>query len=436
MEIDPLVCLVQCVPQTFVCLLSAFLLLGLTLPRVWIKSFFFVIPTAIYCYASWIWLHDSHLLRGILYILVVYILCVLIFRFNWERCAHLTAAFFCYFLSANAIAVILDLHILHNKFSIHSLSSPLLYLPVSLVLLTITYFHWRRLHKDLILLSFYRLPPSARSVFNLITAVTFVLVVILFLLSDDSYVFGSPLHSVLGVFSFLVLFGLLFVITVKTIEISNKLNTGVLEKQAVADTWMMMEDIRSIRHDFVNHMQVMNSLCQMGDYEHLQSYLSDSTHQAQLISESTKLDNPYISALLNSKISLADELGIRVKVTSGTSLASIQKSSVDLVRIVSNLINNALDYLQAHPELPKWIEVSFEKEDSFLKGTVANPGSISEAECRRIFTRGYTSKFNRHQGLGLYICRYLCERLGGRIDCISSSDQVIQFRFCLPIDLD
>ncbi len=74
----------------------------------------------------------------------------------------------------------------------------------------------------------------------------------------------------------------------------------------------MYRQIRGWRHDYRNHIQAMKALAAVGDLEGIKAYLEELDTDLNTVDRVVKTGNPMTDAILNSKISLAKERGIRV----------------------------------------------------------------------------------------------------------------------------
>jgi len=100
-----------------------------------------------------------------------------------------------------------------------------------------------------------------------------------------------------------------------------------------------------------------------------------------------------------------------------------------------NLIDNAAKYSPAGGH----VVVSTERLDDAVRISVEDEGmGISTADQQRVFERFYrVDPTHMHApagtGLGLYICRELVERMGGRIGVRSQPGEGSTFSFDLPL---
>jgi signal transduction histidine kinase len=212
------------------------------------------------------------------------------------------------------------------------------------------------------------------------------------------------------------------------------------EKTTIAATQNVLSDnlagllnsIRSQRHDFVNHIQVITSLTQMKKYSDLDQYLSLLSGEISLLNDVLKVDNPFVSALLNAKLLLSETKGIKFDVDVNASLASLSTRALDITRVLGNLIDNAIEVVEKQSTGDKWIRVNIGETGPLLSFSVENPGSLSEEEQENIFTPGFTTKGESHSGLGLYICQQLARKLHGSIDHVIGATSSVKFSLLIP----
>lgn len=98
-----------------------------------------------------------------------------------------------------------------------------------------------------------------------------------------------------------------------------------------------------------------------------------------------------------------------------TPTISIDKSV--FFRITENLVQNALRYAE------KQVNVSFSRKGKFLVLTVKDDGKgFADTDLMQATTLFYSKdKGNEHFGIGLTVCKLLCEKQGGLL-CISNNE--------------
>lgn len=102
--------------------------------------------------------------------------------------------------------------------------------------------------------------------------------------------------------------------------------------------------------------------------------------------------------------------------------------------ILGQLISNAVKYRGKNPVL------SFrcrEEEQSVILTVADNGVGIPPEDLPRIFEKGFTGQNGRRlsrrsTGLGLYLCRKLCRRLGMELTAMSEPEQGTEMKLCIP----
>ena len=72
-----------------------------------------------------------------------------------------------------------------------------------------------------------------------------------------------------------------------------------------AEVENMYRQIRGWRHDYRNHIQVLDSYAEMGDLNALRSYLKELSIDLNTVDVALRTGNKMTDIILNSKISLA-----------------------------------------------------------------------------------------------------------------------------------
>lgn len=199
--------------------------------------------------------------------------------------------------------------------------------------------------------------------------------------------------------------------------------TDLVELQHELDTSRNTADtLRAQAHEFSNRLHVISGLLELREHEEAAKYVRlVGGARAQLSADVTaRVADPSLAALLIAKTSLADEQRTRLRIAPATLVGPVSEDlSEDLVTVVGNLIDNALDAV-AHTAAdtePPWVEVEAVGGDG---GPVevavrdSGPGVPGELE-GRVFQHGYTTKAgsDRKRGLGLAIVGLVCARRGG-----------------------
>jgi two-component system CitB family sensor kinase len=134
--------------------------------------------------------------------------------------------------------------------------------------------------------------------------------------------------------------------------------------------------------------------------------------------------DPAVAALLLGKVSQAAERGVEVTVGDDTAAPQLPFETRDLVTIIGNLIDNAVEAVLAAPA-PRRVSVTLRTESDGGAGggegeallvRVADSGAgIDPARTEDLFTRGWTTKNEAGHGIGLALVRQSVARNRGTI---------------------
>lgn len=188
--------------------------------------------------------------------------------------------------------------------------------------------------------------------------------------------------------------------------------------------------LRAHRHDFLNHLQVIMGYIQIGKPESALTYLKNINSELKDVRIISRLEMPEVAVLLFSKKEEALKHGITMKYHINTDLSNVKISQVDMVRILSNLIDNAIYELKKNcqaDDMEKYVKITFNTVGETLFIEVHNSHSVIKNE-DKIFKYGYTTKGIHGSGIGLYTVKQLVEeKYGGKINVKSSEDSGTSF---------
>ncbi len=167
----------------------------------------------------------------------------------------------------------------------------------------------------------------------------------------------------------------------------------------------MVDAMRAYTHEFMNKLHVILGLLHLGQIEKAESYIMDVTNiQREAVGAiMNAIENPSVAALLVGKTSHCTELGIRLTLGKGSYLRGDEHilPTDACVTILGNLIENAVEAMNAGVARNKEIMVSIQEESETLLICVEDTGPGMEAEVvRNIFQKGFTTK-STGRGTGL-----------------------------------
>jgi two-component system, CitB family, sensor kinase len=182
------------------------------------------------------------------------------------------------------------------------------------------------------------------------------------------------------------------------------------------------DTLRAQAHDFTNRLHTIAGLVELGEYEEVVNYINRASQLRETLTRdvTTAIAEPSLAALLIAKCSLAAEHGIQLRIAQDSALDLVDDGlAADLVTVVGNLVDNALDALQP----AGWIEVGVHTTDDAIIVIVRDSGpGVAPELAEEVFQQGFTTKGSSgHRGLGLALTRLICTRRGGGVDVEGST---------------
>ncbi len=164
----------------------------------------------------------------------------------------------------------------------------------------------------------------------------------------------------------------------------------------------------------------------------------------ELVRSSVKADVACQEALKEAVLTMADFLA-KNKVALESDLKATRDTAYlnrdELIQIVTNLIRNAYQAIQMHPEAARRnvgkITVKAQSlNHQFVVDVIDNGVGIPEERRQKIFEQGFTTKApSEGTGLGLAICRRYAHAFGGEVELLFSEPEArgTCFRVTVPI---
>lgn len=224
---------------------------------------------------------------------------------------------------------------------------------------------------------------------------------------------------------------LVAVIVVRNLYLSG-LEAQQLKTTALKYTHIVEQNriYRQHHHDLKNHLNVVLGLLTLGKYDELKDYLNSylRTIDGDLLIIETGLDE--IDVLLSSKYYLAKSKAIQLNLTIAANINCSRKYIMDLVSILGNLLDNALEAVEGLEQPEPLVSVHFRQDPLEYIFEIANPHSTPSPSEPEIFLKEGFSTKQEDRGQGLFIVKRLTERLGGSV-AINAGDG--QFRVTIEI---
>ena len=183
-------------------------------------------------------------------------------------------------------------------------------------------------------------------------------------------------------------------------------------------------EVRKMRHDLTNHLAVISSLCQEGDYEEVRKYTEQLSHEVPQVGGRIPTGNQVADLVVSSKSRICEANGITFEF-SGTLKNLSVMAAPDLCGLLANAYDNAIEACLAQPE--RYIRTKANTTRNYTVIEIVNPVQ------KKVSVRGSmptTKKDRKAHGYGIEIMKQIAGRYNG--SCTMHCDGK---EFCLKIVL-
>lgn len=279
-------------------------------------------------------------------------------------------------------------------------------------------------------------------------AMFFILTLFTSLLPED-YTDTTLLRSSSPSIIILILSALAFVTLLFYVRVTRKERNDLAELNSRNEEYIAAEakyfelsarsdtEIRAMRHDMKNNVQVLMLLLENGDYDKMRDYLEEMGGNLTAADISAHTGNTIADAIIADKTRKASEAGAEL-IVSGV-ISGVEFTPVDMCKILANILDNAIEAVSddelrdVDPEFKK-IELSFKRTDKFFLISLTNPC----VSCPVIVDGQIETHKNdkKNHGFGLINAKEAAANYGGElsVECGQKSSGFI-FRTEILFDL-
>ncbi|HEY3368691.1 MAG TPA: sensor histidine kinase [Symbiobacteriaceae bacterium] len=178
--------------------------------------------------------------------------------------------------------------------------------------------------------------------------------------------------------------------------------------------------LRAQAHEFNNRLHAVAGLVQLGATDEAVEYIlrTQGQHQSLLDLLARTVPDPLVGAIILGKYNRAAELHVRLEMDPASRFAQAPEDLGPdlLVTVLGNLMDNAIEAVQALPEEQRWVRVLLDDQGPAVRITVTDGGpGVPPALQQQIFTDGFSTKAPTGRGFGLALVSLLVTQAGGRI---------------------
>ncbi len=198
----------------------------------------------------------------------------------------------------------------------------------------------------------------------------------------------------------------------------------------------LIDALRAQDHEHANRMHTLLGLLELEMHEEAVEFVTEvvGVHRATAEQVTEKVHDPLLAALLVGKATVAAERGVSLRLAPDSLLPDRLVDPRELVTVVGNLVDNALDAAAGTPDARVGVSFRTEGRTVVLRVSDSGPG-VPEERRELIFTEGWTTKappVHGKRGLGLALVRRLAERRGGTATVAGGPDGGAGFTVVLP----
>ncbi|MFP3580478.1 sensor histidine kinase [Arthrobacter sp. SIMBA_036] len=182
----------------------------------------------------------------------------------------------------------------------------------------------------------------------------------------------------------------------------------------------LMEAMRALEHEYANRLHIVDGLLEMGDVDQAKAFVSQVSSMSHSLGEGlrSRIAPPELAALLLAKVAVAAEQDVQMTVTPGSRLEHPEVDQAELLTIVGNLLDNAVDALANTPR-PRTVSVHFDDADGVFIAVRDNGPGVPADRVEQVLVDGYSTKEPRpgmRRGIGLALVSRIVHRAGGTLD--------------------
>ncbi|MET7290436.1 sensor histidine kinase [Streptomyces sp. NPDC005573] len=198
--------------------------------------------------------------------------------------------------------------------------------------------------------------------------------------------------------------------------------------------------LRSQAHEAANRLHTVVSLIELGREREAVEFATAELELAQALTDQVvaAVGEPVLAALLLGKTAQANERGVELIVSPDSRPSDGPLPSGigarDLVTVLGNLIDNAVDAAQGSPRARVTVTACAPDTELVLRVSDTGPG-VDPAHVGLVFQAGFSTKPARPggRGLGLALVRQAVTRLGGTLTVDEAEEGGAVFEARLPL---
>ncbi|MEV4976535.1 sensor histidine kinase [Streptomyces scopuliridis] len=195
--------------------------------------------------------------------------------------------------------------------------------------------------------------------------------------------------------------------------------------------------LRSQAHEAANRLHTVVSLIELGRVEQAVEFATAELELAQALTDRVvgAVGEPVLAALLLGKAAQANERGVELELAENSRIDDgvlpSTLSARDLVTILGNLIDNAMDAAQGG-EGARITVTALVEDGELLLGVRDTGAGVAPGDMDEVFRRGWSTR-GPGRGLGLALVRQAVHRANGTVKLAEGPEGGAEFTVRLPL---
>ena len=189
----------------------------------------------------------------------------------------------------------------------------------------------------------------------------------------------------------------------------------------------LSDAMRAQAHEFAGRLHTLAGLLALGHHDEARAFIAEIAQADVTLRHglAERIGEPRVAALLLAKSTIASERGVTLDLAPESALDAELVDPREVLTIVGNLVDNAIDAAVADPPGTDGplVVLGLTTEADALVVWVRDSGAGVAAEDREaVFAAGWSTKEGGARGVGLSLVRQLVARRGGEVSVEDAED--------------
>ncbi|MGL5634389.1 MAG: sensor histidine kinase [Sarcina sp.] len=190
-----------------------------------------------------------------------------------------------------------------------------------------------------------------------------------------------------------------------------------------------LDEMRAKEHEYKNHLNTLYMMLEVGEEKEVKGKISEyieKLNSDRVIEKILHVKNTFVKAILYTSICKAKNAGIEIDFSITSDFMDIKVDDTELVIILGNLLNNAIDAAERSIEKKVYLNIytSYMEEQAIHHIIVENTLNKEYVfDIVQATNKGYSTK-GENRGYGLYNINNIIKSLNGKLLVERQNDRI------------